>query len=357
MILRINDRFRNRQIKFFTDFEFDLKFDSIDSSFSLSYEFDPNNQEHIEFSCIGHYHTCTLEDNGELLMTGIILSIQFTDAAKQSLAKISGYTLSGVLGDCEIPLSKQLSLQSDGLTIREIVQKYIKPFGLQIVVESSAAKLMDQVLEETSANETQTVKSYLSQLVSQKNVIMSHDERGRVVFTKTSARAKQKPIFEFNQGMPGVSMTLAFNGQGIHSEIVAIGQSDIEDENALESPPLKNPFSPVRTVFRPHTVTQNSGNADDTELAAKNTLAAELKNIPLMIAMDRWTIGEKLARPGNIITVQNPRIYLFKKSNWFIEAVNFKGDAKSKTATLRCVRPEVFNGETPEYLWKGINLH
>src|SRR6478736_4627146 len=118
MILKINDRFRNRVVSFFVEATVNRRFDSIGSTFSVKYFFDPNNHEHKEFSCIGHYRTCTLEQDGELLFTGIILSIEFVSSKVAELTTVSGYSLPGFLEDCEIP-TEVYPLQSDLLSLRE----------------------------------------------------------------------------------------------------------------------------------------------------------------------------------------------------------------------------------------------
>ena len=50
-------------------------------------------------------------------------------------------------------------------------------------------------------------------------------------------------------------------------------------------------------------------------------------------------MDNKILKPNNIITVTNPEIYLFKKSNWFIESIDYKGDQNINTAVLNCVLP------------------
>ncbi len=351
MILKINDRFRNRKIDFFTNWKVVMKYDSIGSTFTFSYFFDPENPEHKEFSCVGHFHLCTLEDNGELILSGFILSIDFVDSSKRELTSVSGYSLPGVLEDCEVPVG--VPLQSDTLTLREIVDRYVTPFGISYVIDSSVAALMEERFDETRIKETQTVKSYLTELTSQKNIIMTHDARGRLVFTKASSG--KKPIFYFDGSIPGVSYRMSYNGQGMHSSITAIAQADIESEEQAAEDTVDNPFCPI--VFRPHVITQNSGTSNDTVRAAKNALQKELKNISLSITMDRWDLNGKIVRPGEIISVRNPKIYLFKKTNWLIDSVELSGDAETRTAILTCVRPEVYTGETPDYIFKGINIH
>ena len=120
---------------------------------------------------------------------------------------------------------------------------------------------------------------------------------------------------------------------------------------------MRNPYV-INNVYRPKVVTQSSGDDIDTKQVAMNALAQELKNLSLSIQIDRWSIKKDgIIRPNTIITVINPDIYLYKESRWFVEEVTMVGNEDSATATLKCVLPEAYNGNMPEYLFKGINMH
>lgn len=351
MVLKINDRIRNRVVNFWNGYQLSLKYDSVASAFSFNFYFNHENPEHKELACIGHYHECTVEHNGERVLTGYILSEGFADSSIKKMVAIGGYSLPGVLEDCEIPPSLY-PLQSDGLTLREIAQKLISPFSLKMVVDPSVAAKMDSVLEKSTAKESQNIKSYLTELASQKNIIISHNEYGNLVFTES--KANKKPILNFDGGLPFTSMELTFNGQSMHSHITVIKQADSDGGNAGEFT-VKNPYVPF--VYRPKVVTQSSGDDNDTEKAANNILAEELKNFKLTIITDRWEVDGKILKPNNVISVTNPKISLYKSTDWFIESIDFTGDEKQTIAKLNCVIPEVYNGKTPEYIFKGINIH
>lgn len=375
MVLEINDRIRVRRLEFFQNFEVQLKYDSIGSAFRFDYLFDPDNIEHKEMSCVGHYHIVQLRHAGKLLMTGFALNNHFDDSPQKKLSRITGYSLPGVLQDCEIPFGEPSSwldstksyakriinkiwpgtLQSDGLSLQEIAEKIIAPFELQMVVDSTVAADMLKPYEETTAKEKQSAKSYLCELAAQKNIIVTDDEFGRIVFTRP--KPNRTPVFHFERNIPGTSMSLDFNGAGMHSSIKVYQQQDVDEEIPASENKIDNPYVPF--VFRPHVVTQNSGEADDTLNAARNILSKELKNLVLTIETDRWGVRSdgKLLRPGDIITVKNPNVYLYNKSEWFIEEVHLKGSPSETTATIKCVPPEVYNGQTPKYLFSGINLH
>lgn len=351
MILKINDRIRQRQINFFNDFTLSLRHDAIGSTFSFGFYFNPENPEHKEVMCIGHYHLCTIEHNGELLLTGMILSQKFSGKNTRQYATISGYSLPGVLEDCEIPTSLY-PLQSDGLSLKQIAEKLLNPFNLKMKIDESVSSKMNSSFDTSVAKESQNIKSYLSSLASQKNIVLTHTEKGELLFT--SAKTNMKPIAHFGEDIPATDMDLSFDGQKMHSHITVLKQADSDGGNAGEHT-IRNPYV-INTVFRPKVITQNSGKDTETGDAARNALSEELKGITLKISTDRWIIDGKIIKPNNIISVKNPSVFLYKESKWFIDGVDLKGNEKETTAVLHCVLPEVYNNNTPEYLWKGINL-
>lgn len=354
--LKINDRIRNRKVDFFNNFTLSLKYDSIGSTFGFGFYFNPDNTELKELMCIGHYHECTVVYNDETLLTGFILSQNFSSSSTRQFVQITGYSLPGVLADCCIP-PNIYPLQSNGLSLKQIAQKLIQPFKLRMKIDSSVISLMNSTFKVSTANETQTIENYLTSLASQKNIVVSHTELGEVLFTK--AKTKQTPILDFNvpagKSIPGTDMTLNFNGQAMHSHITVMKQADSDGGNASEHT-IRNPYV-INSVYRPITLTQSSGDDNDSSKAAKTALSAELKNLKLTITTDRWVVDGKILKPNNLITVINPEIYLYTKSTWFIESIDFTGDNTKTTAVLTCVLPEVYNNETPKYLFKGINLH
>lgn len=348
MILRINDRIKVRKVDFFNQFSLSLKYDSIASSFAFSFYFDPKNPDHRELSCVSHFHEAIVEHNGEKLVTGYILSQVFNSSEVKELVQFAGYSLPGVFEDCEIPPSLY-PLQSDGLTLRQIAQRLIGPFKIKMIVDPAVSSRMDKVYEKITAKESDTIKAYLTELATQRNIIITHNENGNILFTE--AKAKSIPILHFEPGdnsIPFTTMSMSFGGQQLHSDITVMKEAGSDGGNAGEFT-IKNPYVPI--VYRPKVIIQNSGDDNSTEDVAKNALAAELKNIVLTIVTDRWEVDGKIIKPNNLISVINPELFIFKKTNFFIESINFIGDNTKTTATITCVLPEVYNGKTPKNIF------
>ena len=354
--LRINDRIRTRNVEFFNQFNVSLRFDHIASGFAFSAVFNPDNLSQKEMFCVGHDHIAEVFYKGKKLLTGYILSNGFADGAVQEMTTFGGYSLPGFLEDCQIS-PDNYPLQMDGLTLRQIAEKIIKPFRLSMIVDPVVSGAMNSVYEKATAEPGETIKDFLTKLATQKNILISHNENGAVLFTR--ANTKKEPILDFDVTLPNpipfTHMQLGFDGQRMHSEIHVIKQADENGGNVGQSK-IVNPYVPF--VYRPRVIVQSAGNDVDTDLVARNALSEELKGLKLIIQTDRWEYNENgIILPNNIITVLNPKVYCYKKTKWFVEQVDFQGDQEKLTTTMTCVLPEVYNGQTPTYLWKGINLH
>lgn len=345
MNVKINHRLGVEDIKFFNEFELTLKYDAVGSTFGFSAYFDPKNRTHAEIFCVSHFHEAIVEHNGELLVTGYMLSQVFNNKSEKQLAHIGGYSKPGTLEDCNIPPSI-FPLQSDGLNIKQIAEKLIAPFKLKMVIDDEVKSDMNKVIKKTTAEPTQTIKDYLTELTTQKNIIMSHNEKGDLLFTK--AKTNLKPILRWDGGVPITDLSLNFNGQEMFSDITVMKQSSTDGGNAGEYS-IKNPYCPI--VFRQKNVIQSSGDDISIKETAMNALAAQLKGITLTLTLDRWELDGKLIRPNNIVNIKSPENFIYNPTDFFIESVTFSGDEKKQTCVLTCVLPEVYNRKTPKNIF------
>jgi prophage tail gpP-like protein len=344
MNLKIDNRNGSINVEFFDNVNVSLRYDSVASTFSFSFYYNPENPQHRILAQAGNYNLARLYHNGELLLTGFIISQNYSSSPQKQLISFGGYSVPGVLEDSQIPPSAY-PLQNDGLSLLQVAEKLMRPFQIKIETDSEVLSDMNKVYPTTTASETESVKDYLTSLATQRNVIISSTPTGRLLFTKS--KTKQEPILHFEKGVIGTSYSLSFNGQQMHNEIHVFKQAGKDGGNAGQAKIL-NPYVPVSTTaFRPKVLTQSSGDDNDTMKVAKTALASELKGISLKINTDRWEINGKIIKPNNIITITDPDLFLFEKTRFFIESVDFAGNSQSLTATLNCVLPEVYSGEIP----------
>lgn len=378
MELYVNDRRKVRRIEKFNNFSFKMHYDSVASTFSLQFYFDENNPDHKELACVSHYHECHIEHNGERLMTGFILSQKFTHSPEATMVNLAGYSKAGVLGDCKIPLSLY-PLQIDNQSLKQIATKIASYFKLKVIVDelakskdskeiiveddspdptaspdydvrlaslevkdASPTEKMDKNYKRVKAAEKQTALQFLADLAFQRNIVMTHNENGDILFTVPDTN--QKAVSHFEVGINATNLEMTFDGQKIHSHHTAIKEAPADGGNNSYKT-IRNPLVPI--VYRPTVIIQNSGDDQDTLGVAQAARAEELRNITLDIDTAFWELQGKIIRPGSLITAKIPQLYLYKKAKWFVESVEFKGDSESLTASMRCVLPCCYDNSLP----------
>jgi prophage tail gpP-like protein len=336
----------NKKFDHYNEVSVLLNYDSVASSFSFSVYFDPDNAEHKAIFKPGSYQAVTIEHDGETLITGTLLVPEFNDGPVVEPLVLSGYSKTGVLEDCEIPQSAY-PLQADGLTLKQIAEKILKPFKLKLVVDSAVSSAANSKYTTSTASDKQKIKEYLCELAGQKNIIVSHNEKGELLLTK--AKATQTPIFDFNKDAMGFKYRLSFNGQQMHSSITLQKQASKSGKGNAGLSTVNNPYA--SSSYRPRTHRQTSGTDVNTKDGVRNLLSEELKALSLTITMKGWTLNGKIVRPNSVITITNKRLHIYKQTKFFISSVDLKGDNTGETATLTCVLPEVFNGQTPKNIF------
>ncbi len=347
MILKI----AGKEITDFNSVDVNIKYDSVASTFSFQYRYDTSDQQLAILNNPASYAECTIEYQNpttrerELLITGTVLNHGYDDTPAAGLNGISGYSKTGVLEDCNIPVSLY-PLQSDGKSLVQIIEKLIKPFGISLIVDSAVASRANAIYDVSTAEPSDTIKGYLAKIANQRNILLSHDEKGNLLLTKSFPNGT--PKYNFERQIPITASTLTFDGQRMHSEITVIKQASSEGGNAGQST-VKNPYV---KVFRPSVKIQDSGSDNDTDFAAKSALADELRAISLILNVDTWVDNDgKLWKPNTVFTYKNEEVGINKVTKFFIESVQFTGNESQQTAVLSCVVPEVHNTVAPENIF------
>lgn len=336
-----------KNIERFNDVQISLKYDSVASTFSFVYWFDPFNNELKDLNTFGNYTDAVVLYNNEPIITGQIINYSHEDSSVKVLSQISGYSTPGVLEDCEIPTTNY-PLQTNGKSLANICKDLCRPFKINVIIDADVANSANKAIDTSAADPSQTIKAYLAQLASQRNIILSHDNLGNLLLTR--AKAKSNPIFQIDSGGFGITgMSLVFPGQSMHSEITAIKQVGANGGNAGQSS-VSNPFV---DKFRPKIVIQSSGDDNTTSSVAKQALANEISGIVLNISFSSWEYNEILLQPNKIISVKNTEIGLPNVTKWFIEEVTLSGNQESQTAQIKCVLPESHNGQKPTNIFKA----
>ena len=349
-----------KSISYFNSGSITLKLDSIASVFEFSAYFKPQEKEFQElFKPMQYLPIEIYNEKKKLIFTGTILNHRFTSNKGREVVIISGYSKSGILEDVCIPPSENYSLENNNKSLKDIATQLCGLFGINVLVSNQAKSISEAVVSNTgkstkeksdyesikakagsvfgrtSASPTESIRDYLAKLASQKNIVLSHNEKGEVLLFQPDYN--QLPKYFFTKGNT-ISMTADYNGQALHSDIYIVRQPSDENEGVSTFDRAKNTLV---AKYRPTTKIMSSGEDAQTKDAAKNELASELKAIQLTLELQG--LFDEIY-PGEIVNVHNHYIYCYAYNRFMVDSITMKFDSKSDTTTLNLVVPETFTG-------------
>lgn len=280
-------------------------------------------------------------DDDELILTGTILLPAFHVSEKSEPTELKGYSITGILEDCPLPTN---FLQSDNLSLKQITDRLLAPHNLEYVIDAGVNSDINAALKKTNAGIETKIKEFLTELAVQKNIIITHDELGRLIYTRLDI-TKLKPVVTFEEGQPGIkNMDFPLDGQAMHSDITVVKQASEDNADAGEFT-IKNPY--VSRIYRPTTKVLSSGDIFDIRKAARMELANELATMVLTIETT------KFVKPGNLISVKSEGCKIKDYTNFFVEETTIEGNIADETYKLKCVLPDVYTDADVKNIFDG----
>jgi len=334
MKIKIENKFFNH----FSNLTLKFSLDTFASVFSFDARFDPDNVEHQKiFKPLTYPKIEIFSNDMTLLLTGNIVNNSFTSTKTPQLVSFSGYSKSGILEDVSIPESVY-PLEKNNQSLTEISSQLLRPFGINQLIESNVSNKMGLVYEKAVAQPSQSVASFLTQLASQRNIVIGHTKKGDVYYFNAFIGAK--PI-RFYNSYNLLSSAVSINGRAFHSDITVRRQPSDDNIGVSTFDSIKNPnVKQERSLCK----VLSSGTDTSTIEAARNALAAELRGISLTLILPK--IDFKLLC-GQVIEFQNKELFIYKRQKFIVNEINYKEDSLGDTMSINCLTPEAFTGGTP----------
>lgn len=329
MKLKIN----NKIYQNFTSYTVNLKFNAIASSFQFNGLKDMLNAQ-LTYNKVEIFN-----DDNDLLITGVLINHNYSISAMPHTVSLSGYSLSGILEDCNLP-PELYPLQTDNLSLEQLCQKILPKFNLKYKYSKNISGDFLQAYKKKNVQIGQGLSSFFSSSASQKGIILSHTAAGELNFLKYD-NSKQS-VYDFYEGNSDIiSLILNTNGQNLHSEITILKQASATDKSTGQST-IKNPM--IKS-YRPKVKISNSGSVFDTEKAAKIELANELRQLKFIIQ------SKKFINSGEIIKLKAPSLNINNFVELFVEQTDIQGNQNGEIYTLNCVMKEVYTLEIPKNIF------
>ena len=161
-----------KRFDFFNQFNLSLEFNSFASTFSFQGLI--KNEEQKQLFKPLSYADIQVLFRDEVLLTGIVLNISTSIENQLNLGGISGYSKTGVLEDCEVPLTVY-PIQFDNLSLKQITEKIIKPFVIKLVVDPVVLQKSNKKYTKTDAKADQKIKAADMKIPRRESVISYSD--------------------------------------------------------------------------------------------------------------------------------------------------------------------------------------
>lgn len=366
-----------------TDFitqEVNFNYDSVADTFSFSMPF---KGEDI-FKPLEYYSVDIWSTSGRKLLTGTILNHHFKSNSQSTEVTISGYSNTGILGDCpNIPEAIKASEKTDYVTsgvvnaitdiftktgdssnygdtsLLELAKKLVAPFGVNILVDDIVKDKVNERYEMCTTSPDESVSAYLGKLSTLKNVVLRSNPNGDLVFTQIDENAHS--VAKFTAGVdPQIEMSLEVNGQAMFNKIHISGRVDLysdDKEDAAKSGESEVIENRLVKLTKRETLKIQGTEVTMIKDVCKAALADELKNIVVSITIT----GDKLEKtknekgnevylelkPGDLVDIKAPDIFIRQDTKFMIRSISVKENAKEKTQILKCVLPQTMTGTAP----------
>lgn len=278
---------------------------------------------------------------GQPLFTGTMVAIDPTLGDSKTLA-VSGYSLPGVLNDCNAPASS-FPLEFDGQSLKEISKTVASPFGIGVEFRADPGAKFDRV----ASTPTKKVLAFLAELARQRNLVIGSTTRGKLLYWQSIRPGN--PVARLRQGVsPVLGVVPSFNPQEYYSHITGIEPPLAGFETRQYT--VKNPH--LEGVTRPLTFKAPDTFDGEIKVATEAKMGRMFGNIASWsVPVATWRDPQgNLWEPNTTVTLLAPDAMVYTEYEFIIRSVQFEADKSRRSATLKLVMPGSFDGRIPESL-------
>ena len=290
------------------------------------------------------YQECVLYIGGVKVITSSMIKQTRNSKSNSCTITVEGYSKPGVLNDVSIS-SSAWPLSFNGLDLKQISEKLCKPLGINVVFESdqgSAFKNSDKI----EVDPEKKIFDLLIDLATQRNLIISDDENGNLVFKKSTI---ERATYSLIDGQyPVESCDITFDGQPRYSDITVLNsnrKSGSGSKYIISDNELKR-----NGINRQMVVKQDDIDTGGIKQAAQSqwgrTLSASVNG---SIDIIGWRTPEKkLFYPNTQFIFDSPQCGIYRSTEFLIKNVQYTKNPGSITANLSIILPESYGDTQPE---------
>jgi len=284
---------------------------------------------------IRHGDKCTLQIDGETVITGFVDDILPGFDDKQHGVTIVGRDATGDLVDCSA-IAK--SGQWKGRTLLQVARDLTAPYGIEVVAKTDVGAAFSSA----ALQEGETVFEALDRAARMRGVLLVSDGQGRLVITRAGDQRIGTALVQGENILRGDA---TFSLRDRFSEYVCKGQNvggdwSTPEQNAQpRSAAVKD--SGVRR-YRPllivaETIGDTKGLKDRAIWEAAVRLGRSARPVVLV---QGWKHATGLWKPNRLVPVRAPYFQLDR--DMLIVSVTYRIDERGSTTSIELCRPEAF---------------
>lgn len=305
----------------------------------LSAPFEPDAPDFRDTFRPFSYKPLTVTVGGTPLFTGTMVGVHPAVTNTARTMEVNGYSLPGVLADCNAPANIQIEF--DDMDLPRIATALCKPFGLSVQFDGPPGS----AFEREAIKQNDKVADFLADLARQRNLVLSSSETGALVFQQSTATGS--PVAQLTQGAsPVIEVLPTFNPQSYYSHITALEDMMLGTDGSNYT--VKNPH--LEGVLRPMSFQAPDVEGGDIKTAALAKTGRMFGNMASFgVTVDTWRDPSgALWRPNTTLILTAPGAMVYSPFEFIVRSVSFERTATEQTAQLELVLPGSFSGEIPE---------
>lgn len=314
------------------------------SSVEFTTPFDPSDASHRAAFKPFSYKPVVVNIGPDPLFVGTMIAVRPSESPDERTITVTAYSRPGVLHDCTMPASA-FPLEFNDLKLDDIAEKMCKPFGIQVIFQEEAGAKFERI----AADPGQRVFQFLTELAKQRNLIITSDVLGCLVFKRSVDPLGAIPTANLTDTEPPVqSVSSSFNQQRYYSSITGIEPVFVGLKGSQVT--VQNPR--LIGALRPFTFTVNSTDGADVQQVVEAKAArmfGDMASYSIMAIGWRDSVGF-LWEPNTVVILTAPGAMIYKPSRFIVREVSLLRTPDQKSTLLNLVLPGSYSGQLPEVL-------
>ncbi|PWG62866.1 phage baseplate assembly protein [Spiribacter halobius] len=279
---------------------------------------------------------CTVEIDGERVITGHVDDVLPSYDAEQHSIVVSGRSLTADLVDC----AGRRETWEQPRRLEQVAREIAEPFGIEVVVEVDTG----EPLRRPAVEPGQPYHEALEQLARYRAVLLVTDPQGRLVITRPPRSRLREALVLGENIRSGAGR---FSVRDRFSRVIVEGQEPaLEDWQSGDSARRPDGVAEDTGIrYRPMLVLADTAvdSASCRQRAEWEGRKRRARGRGVTYTVAHWRHRESLWRPGDLVQVRDP--WLGVDAWRLIEGVLFRLDDQGERTELRVVPQEAWDIE------------